>query len=168
MNLLQNIKMIGIVGTLLAAPALLAQSASPVSPASPASPVSPAAPASPVSPASPASPVSPASPASVASPASAEPTRAEKIKAAKDEIARRFAGRRAEAARTLAELTACAGRMREGQARREAEKAITNLQSALGKADAEAAKGIYRAAFVALGRPAKAAQAALRRCQQER
>lgn len=102
----------------------------------------------------------PASPASAA-----DPGKAERIKAAKDEIAKRYAGRRADALKLVGELKGCASSMKEGQARREAEKAITNLESAIGKADAEAARGVYRKAFVALGRPAKAAQAALRRCQ---
>lgn len=95
----------------------------------------------------------------------ADPGKAERIKAAKDEIARRYAGRRADAVKLVADLKGCASSMKDGQARREAEKALTNLESAIGKADAEAARGVYRKAFVALGRPAKAAQAALKRCQ---
>ena len=121
------------------------------------------------SPAASAKPVASASPLASASPvASASPTapsKADRIKAAREEIAQRYAGRKRDAARTLADLKACVAHMREGQARREAEKAITNLESAIAKADGEAAQAVFRKAFVALGRPAKAAQAALRRCQ---
>lgn len=112
----------------------------------------------------PASASATAGPTASVSP-SAAAWRAAKIKQARDEIAERYAGRRRSAQKTLSDLSACVKRLREGQGRRNVEKAIVNLEAALAKADAHAAAGVYRKAFIALGRPTKAAESALKRCQ---
>lgn len=90
--------------------------------------------------------------------------RMEKLKLAREEMAQRYLGRRADAVKMLEALKACAQKG-NGEAKRDAEKAATNLASGIAKADEQAGKGIYRKAFTALGRPQQAARVALSRCE---
>ena len=112
--------------------------------------------------------VAPASAASVASfspPATVPPERLEAIRQAKVEMAKRFDDRRNEARATLAALRECARQKPDSAVSDAAERAITNLESGLARAEAHAASGVFRKAFLALGRPAQAAAAMLKRCQ---
>lgn len=118
-----------------------------------------------------------ASPASVAaSPVStgAEPgdpqaqaaaVRAERIRQYREEIAKRYADRRKDALGTLEALRALAKATKDRDVARDAEKAVTNLQSGLEKADAHVAAGVFRKAFLALGRPKLAAEETLAKCR---
>ena len=111
------------------------------------------------------SPTSSANASPSASPPPSPTSRAERLRKAREEMAQRYADRRRDAVKIVADLRACLARTRPGSGRRSVEKAITNIEGGIAKADAQAASGVYRRAFLALGRPEHAAQAALKKCK---